>query len=332
MHVTAVDHTDADLLARFHDVSSRAELHERPWESIWSLAELRARLEHPDGLEREVLLGAFDEEALLGGAMLTLPLKDNTDKAFLHVMVAPEHRRRGVGSRLVDHATGLVRRGGRGMLLGETSYPFAERDGHGYRRFAERHGFTEVNTEVVRILRLPVAQELLDRLARETAPYHADYAVHTFVDDVPERHLPSYCHLHNQLALDAPSGQVDFEEESISPESFRVSQQRMKASGQTRLSTVALAGDEVVAYTDLVVKADPAQRVQQWGTLVHRAHRGHRLGTAVKVANLRALQREFPDRTEVSTSNAEVNQNMVDINDRIGFRPVAVLPLFSRPL
>ena len=105
--------------------------------------------------------------------------------------------------------------------------------------------------------------------------------------------------------------------------------QDLVAGPQDRVAT----GDhEVVAYTDLIVKADPADRVQQWGTLVHRDHRGHRLGTAVKVANLRALQERFPDRTEVVTSNAEVNQYMVDINDRLGFRAVAVLPCFRRVL
>ncbi|HEX6517710.1 MAG TPA: GNAT family N-acetyltransferase [Nocardioidaceae bacterium] len=333
MQVLPIDHTDTALLARFHDVCRRAELHERPWESIWSPAELRARLEYPDGRERYDLLGAFHGDVLAGGAVVDVPLLDNTDKVYFHVMVAPEHRRRGAGSLLLAHVAELARREGRTMLLGESSYRFEERDSHGYRRFAERNGMAEVHTEVVRTLGLPVPGERLDRLSAEAAPHHADYAVHTFVDDVPERLLPSYCHLHNQLALDAPTGEVEFEAESMSPETFRTSQQRMKAAGQTRLTTVAVTAEqEVVAYTDLAVERDPRERVQQRGTLVHRAHRGHRLGTTVKVANLAALQREFPDRTEVVTWNAEDNQNMVDINERLGFRPVAVAPTFRRLL
>ena len=35
-------------------------------------------------------------------------------------------------------------------------------------------------------------------------------------------------------------------------------------------------------------------------------HRGHRLGVAVKVANLRLLQRERPDIVRLTTYNAEV--------------------------
>ena len=70
----------------------------------------------------------------------------------------------------------------------------------------------------------------------------------------------------------------------------------------------------------------------QWATLVHRDHRGHRLGAAVKVANLRRLQRERPDLTEVVTQNAEVNAQMIGINARLGFEPVALVPEFLRRL
>ena len=70
----------------------------------------------------------------------------------------------------------------------------------------------------------------------------------------------------------------------------------------------------------------------QWATLVHRDHRGHRLGAAVKVANLRRLQRERPDLTEVVTQNAEVNAQMIGINARLGFEPVALVPEFVRHL
>jgi hypothetical protein len=68
------------------------------------------------------------------------------------------------------------------------------------------------------------------------------------------------------------------------------------------------------------------------GTLVRRDHRGHRLGAAVKVANLEALHRDRPDVTEVHTQNAETNRWMVSINERLDFEPVGVCPEFLRNL
>ena len=51
----------------------------------------------------------------------------------------------------------------------------------------------------------------------------------------------------------------------------------------------------MVAYTDIATTVHEPGRAYQWGTLVRGDARGHRLGLAVKVANLRLLQRERPD-------------------------------------
>ena len=65
-----------------------------------------------------------------------------------------------------------------------------------------------------------------------------------------------------------------------------------------------------------------SERGYQWGTLVRPDHRGHRLGLAVKVANVRLLQETHPRITTVVTFNADVNAPMVAVNERLGFVPV----------
>jgi hypothetical protein len=70
----------------------------------------------------------------------------------------------------------------------------------------------------------------------------------------------------------------------------------------------------------------------QWGTLVHREHRGHRLGMAVKVENLRRLQADHPERRRVVTGNDDTNSWMVSINEDLGFRIVELCPAYQRHL
>jgi hypothetical protein len=96
------------------------------------------------------------------------------------------------------------------------------------------------------------------------------------------------------------------------------------------VSTLAIRGeDEVVGYSDLVVPGGDLPNVYQWGTLVLREHRGHRLGLAVKARGLQELQRRIgPERTLVQTCNAEQNAAMVGINERLGFRIVEISPSF----
>ena len=323
---------DDALLTRYHEIADRAELFDRPWEFMWSLEEMKANFRMPNAGERQEAYAAFDGDAMIGAALGGFALLDNTDKVYAHISVEPELRRRGIGSALADFVAERTRAENRTTVLGESSYRFEDRETHPYLKFAKKNGFDVANIEIVRVLDLPVPRASLETMRDEAAPHHAAYRIETYVDDIPESYLESYCYLKNQLVLDAPMGDFDFEEEAITPETFLERSAQQKSVGRVRYSALAVDTEgTVVAHTDLVLPPD-GHKVLQWGTLVRRDHRGHRLGTAVKVANLLALQTGHPERTEVHTTNAEVNQAMVQINDRFGFAPVAVCPGFQRKL
>jgi RimJ/RimL family protein N-acetyltransferase len=126
---------------------------------------------------------------------------------------------------------------------------------------------------------------------------------------------------------------VSFEEEKVTPERFRESRAMTKDMGRRVYETVAVTPDRrVVAQTTLGVSPPPSTDAFQWGTFVHREHRGHRLGLAVKAANLRAVQKHHPDLRRAVTQNAETNRYMVSINEQMGFEPVEVsLEMFVQP-
>ena len=208
---------------------------------------------------------------------------------------------------------------GRTVLLAEAVASFAERDDNGPRRFAEGLGFRAASTEVLRRLDLPVDDRRLLDWIDEAAPHHSDYRIETY-DRLPDDLLPSMVHVHNQLALDAPTGEIDFEAQRETPQQLRERRERDARAGEVTLESVALdSTGQVVAATTLHVHADRAEPAHQGATLVLREHRGHRLGLALKAANLRELQRRFPECAAIVTANEETNANMVAINERLGF-------------
>jgi GNAT superfamily N-acetyltransferase len=332
MEIRALDPYDDAQMRRFHEITWRAEKDDgRPWNSFWTYPEMAGMLREPTDDQRMDCFCVYDGGRMVAGGFLQLSLLDNLDKAWVFPAVEPELRGRGLGSMLLDAMLERARDNARSQVTSMAAVPFEERYSSGLLRFADKHGFRLANTEIMRILRLPVRQGLLEEVRRESAPHHEGYEVSTFVDDIPEEYLRSYCYLRNQLALDAPTGEIDFEAEALTPETIRQRFERNKRSGRTTYLSLAIRDGEAVAHSDLSVPPTGTES-HQLGTLVRRDHRGHRLGAAVKVANLEALQRDRPDITEVHTQNAETNGWMVSINERLGFEPVAVCPEFLREL
>lgn len=141
---------------------------------------------------------------------------------------------------------------------------------------------------------------------------------------MPDELLAGWAVLSASIMTEAPLGTLDLEPEAVDEDAVREDEEVIAYQGRTKFNTVALdAAGAVVAYTDLVTTIHEPGRAYQWGTLVRGADRGHRLGLAVKVANLQLLQHERPDLSLLMTYNADVNTAMIAVNERFGFAPVA---------
>jgi GNAT superfamily N-acetyltransferase len=324
---------DDAVMRDYYDVSRRAQLAGREGAPFWSFEEHLGGFRSEDSGERQQLFAAYDGDRMVACAVLWSFLLDNTDKAWFNLAVDVTHRRRGVGRAMLGLIERVATDDHRTLVLADTKLPFEDRETHGYRRFAEACGYELSNYEVVRHLQLPVRDERIQEWVDEAASHHEGYAIETFVDGVPDDLVESLCVLLGQLGVDAPTGLVDFEEEAMTPRRYAENLATVAAMGRARYETVALTPERlVVAQSTLAVPLSTSTTVYQWGTFVHRAHRGHRLGLATKAANLRAAQVARDDLSLVTTQNAETNGYMVSINERMGFAPVEVAAEFVKRL
>jgi hypothetical protein len=182
-------------------------------------------------------------------------------------------------------------------------------------------------------LELPADAELLARLEAEAARHHGDYRFLEFEGLPPEEIRADYCVLLNQIIVDAPSGDIEFEEGGETPETLVEREASSQAAGRTTYVSVALDGDGLaVAHNVLQVSATDPGKVFNQDTMVRREHRGHRLGLATKIRNLRQVLALHPDSTVVHTWNAESNAPMIAVNDAMGFRPVTYGGEYARDL
>ena len=324
---------DGVVMREFYDLNRRAELLGRPDAPFWGFEEFLGAFRSSSSGVRQDLFAAYDGDRMVGNAAMRSSLEDNTDKAWFHHNVDVPARRRGIGRALAERVELTAKDDGRSLILADAILPFADRDGHSSRRFAEACGYQLSNYEVIRHLGLPIPDKRIQDCIDEAAPHHGGYTLETYVGAVPEDLVESLCVLLGQLAVDAPTGAVDFEEEAVTVQRYAEMGATTAAMGRVRYETVALTVDrEVVAQSTLAVPLADSTDVYQWGTFVHREHRGHRLGLATKAVNLRAVQAARADLARVITQNAETNDYMVSINERMGFRPVEVAAEFLKRL
>lgn len=326
--IRLIDPADDAVVRQVYDLGVAAKSVGRPWFSPPRYEGWLIQLRQPEVEETLELYGAFDADGSCAGtSLLFIPTQDNLEKVYADIDVAPGRRRRGIGTELVRHATARCRQLGRQTFFTETLVPGHWDEQHGYPTFARAMGFAPAWHELTRHLRLPVPGDRLAELWRTTLPAHGDdYRIETFVGRVPADLLPGLAGLMSLLAVDAPSGAVEFDAEAVTPERLERLYDREAKQQRIRLSALAIhkITGAVAAQTDLVFD-ETMDPVVQEGTYVHRDHRGHRLGLAVKVANLQRLQRDYPGRPFVRTMNAETNDHMVSINLELGFELVETM-------
>lgn len=313
------------------------------WCVVWAASQLADRPDDPPRTAREhVALGrallaaggsrtgthraAVVDGAVAGALRLILPLLDNPAVALVDVGVHPRHRRRGIGTALLQEGTALAAASGRSRLIADVDEPGPGTAGRG---FALQHGWTCDLAETRRDLVLPVDEERLSALEREAVRASAGYDVVTWRDHTPEAFLDDRALLEQRMSTDAPSGEVPIEEEHWDGARVRESEATDRARGRTVLSAGAVRDGRLVGFTDLRIPLATPERAQQAGTLVLREHRGHRLGARMKAAVLRELAAGFPDVRRITTYNFDGNRPMVAVNEALGFRPAGQLSTWS---
>jgi GNAT superfamily N-acetyltransferase len=335
--ITEVDPFDRSAFDAWHATQfAAARFGREEYATPWRLEESRAAQQTQMAGRATSAYSLVEDGVVVTAADVWLPLLDNLDLAQVSIHTHPDHRRRGHATRMLAHLEQVVRAGGRVKLLAETAYPYdAPADGTGYPgpTFLAARGFTFGIGDVKRIVDLPVDDDVLTRLAAAAAPHHAAYTLTSFTGRVPDEFVQGYTELDAAIVTDAPLGEIDLEPATADVGGVRDHEALFERQGRTRYTTLALAEDGiVVAYTDLVMASEDPGLVFQWGTLVRRDHRGHRLGLAVKVANLRYLQGLRDDGRVLTTYNAEINDHMVSVNHQMGFRAVERLGEFQKRL
>lgn len=177
-----------------------------------------------DGRPFDGLWTAFLEDQVVGWATLELPWRDNLELARVRIMVHPDRRRQGLGTRLLELALAAARENGRTSIA---TLAWVSSDGV---PFLAARGFSTSGQHPYDVRRLdlhdtPTArwQQLYD----EAAPRAADYELSHLVGPTPDDLLDGLVALHEAIN-DAPS------DEGMEPDVWDVDRVRAYDEGMAR--------------------------------------------------------------------------------------------------
>jgi GNAT superfamily N-acetyltransferase len=286
---------------------------------------------------RRMLVARVDGEIVARGIYETQSA-DEADTAWILAEVLPDYRGIGIGTALADELETMARREGKVKALAYTPVPespgprLESPTGFGSIaaedpavRFLIKRGYRFEQVERASRLSLPVAglDELVLAAQRRSG---AAYAVHYWVGATPERWRADLAHLATRMSTDAPSAGLEEPEDVWTVERIIEADERNnRLNPRLRMYAAVehLPSGTLAGFTQLSVPSQTHRAVDQYATLVLSEHRGHRLGMLLKVANLAHLTRVAPGHPSVITFNAEENRHMLDVNEAVGFVPIA---------
>ena len=293
-----------------------------------------------------VLVARVDGE-IVGRGLYQTQAGEGADSAWLLAQVLPAHEGVGIGTGLMERLEAIAAADGKAKALVYTPIPeepgerLPSPTGFGSiparnraARFLQARGYRLEQIERASRLPLPVLglDKLLAEAERRSGP---DYAVHYWVGPTPERWRADIAILCTRMSIDAPSAGLEEPEDVWTVERVIETDERNARMNPRTLLFAAvehLPSGTLAGYTQLSVTPELSRAVFQWATLVLREHRGHKLGMLLKVANLAHLERVAPGHPAVITFNAEENRHMLDVNEAVGFVPIANESAWRRDL
>jgi ADP-ribose pyrophosphatase YjhB (NUDIX family)/GNAT superfamily N-acetyltransferase len=316
--VREIDPADLALFDEWYDVLRAGAVAGREAALVVGREALGYSLRNPGPLKRRLAVGAFEDDRVLGAMLFEYRLNDNPDAVEVEIDVPPEHRRRGIGTALWQWAVTRAAQLGRTIFQAELGVPSEPWAGAA---FASKLGFAVEHVEDHLVVPLPYDEVRLEELRLDAGSLDG-YQLTSWAGVCPPEHQQAYADLHTAMDHDVPTGGMTREVVPWTVERLQANEQRIDRNYLALVTMAHTLSGAPAGYTLIYLPRADASHAQQDDTLVLREHRGHSLGTHLKLANLDQLAKHRTTQRLLHTWTALSNTPMQKVNARFGFRPV----------
>jgi mycothiol synthase len=252
----------------------------------------------------------------MGSCTIDPDERDNPDMLGININVLAEHRRKGLGTRLLDELVRVAQAEGKTRLIGSTNglLPAGA-------EFASSIGAeSKMAAHMNRLLVSRVDRALMEKWVADGPVRAEGYELIAWDGTVPEEYMEKYLDL--LLVMNtAPRDDLQMNDFTITPQEYREQEKVQQAAGIESWFLVARhkEDDAWVGLHDVHWSPGDPKHVYVGNTGVRPEHRGHALGKWLKAKMTLRILDERPDITEIRTGNADSNDAMLGINKEMGY-------------
>ena len=247
---------------------------------------------------------------IVASATVNLPEGENRGSAFPQVRVAPELRRRGIGTAVLREILPTCRTEGRDVIVaGEI------RAGGEGEAWALSLGFARVEARVSQTLCVADTDPAVWRV-----PPPDGFRAMRWTGRAPDEVVAGVARALTAIQ-DAPTGESSFVWPEWTVERVRAHEDEVRGRGSELHTVVAVheAGGTVAGLTQIEIRDGLRDIGLQQSTAVLPEFRGHGLGRFMKATLMRWLTAERPRIAHVFTGTGADNAHMIRVNLRLGY-------------
>lgn len=279
----------------------------------------RQKADIPDYFVKR-MLAITPEDKIIGWAGFGFPeetspeYETNKHIAQVNIVVLKEFRRKGIGTEFLKLAVKEIHDSGQTVIeVGS--------DHEAGLAFLKHYG-AELTIEGAenRLDMADVNWDMMQEWINEGPERAPDVKIETFLDECPEEILDEFCEMYTEALNMQPLGEME-SRANIDRVSRRKYEKRNKETGMTNYVMITRENDERISgLTEIFYDPREGHRMFQGLTGVRPEFRGKGLGKWLKALMIVHVKENYPKVEKIITGNAESNEAMLSINDRMGFK------------
>ncbi len=252
---------------------------------------------------------ARDGGQILGTVSAILRTDENSELATVYARVAPQYRRKGVGTQLLRATLPEIREQGCQWIDSDVA------SGTDSAQWAGSLGFRAVLRRASHHLDVKNTDPALWQV-----PAAPGFRIQQWAEAAPDDLVQGFTQARNAMA-DQPIGWSNYQHPTWTVERVRQHEATDRRTGSSHRYVVAVeeSSGAVAGFTEIAIPSGELSDFRQGDTAVRREFRGLGLGLAMKAAMMRRLTADHPGLERIRTMTAVENEHMIRVNSRLGY-------------